>query len=343
MITNIDTLLAILGVISTIVIGYIGVRYTLKYRKKTDIIFLKNTCASLFKAIVKNIDEIEINFQGKQIDENLILFKGTFFNNGNVDVDKSIIHKPLEIELPSDFHWKTYKVINASRGLDVELSVNDNKLIFEWDLFKEGEYITFDCLIEYKNANDAEKDTNRDVSRVLLQDMKFNHRITNLKSVNKEGSIRKPLSAGSLTTFTIILLAIVAVSYYLSIGQYFFPSYKLLHEVVIDSNNTYVRLIPEDELNIRLVDNNDELLQVISLDQLENILSKGLSMEEKSINYWTLFVAGVFSTIYLLMLIALHVSEARQRKLYKKLKAVVDSQDNLKSEEPSSLISILLK
>ncbi len=279
MITSIDTLLAILGVVSTVIIGYIGVRYTLKYRKRTNIIFLKNTCASLFKAIVKNIDDIEINFQGKKIDENLILFKGTFFNNGNVDIDKSIIHKPLEIELPPDFYWKSYKIINASRGLDVELSVNNNKLLFEWDLFKEGEYITFDCLIEYKHVDKEEKDTNRDISRVLLEDIKFNHRITNLKSVNKDGSIRKPSSVGFLTTVTIFLLAFVSAGYYLSIGQYFFPSYKLLHEVVIDSKSQYAQLLPEDELNVRLVDSNEELIQEVTLEECNFSLLTGSGLK----------------------------------------------------------------
>lgn len=343
MITSIDTLLAIIGVVSTVIFGYIGVRYTLKYRKKTNVVFLKNTCASLFKTIIRDIDDIEINFQGKKIDENLILFKGTFLNNGNVDIDKSIIHKPLEIELPPDFSWKKYMIINASRGLDVELSVNNNKLLFEWDLFKEGEYITFDCLIEYKHVDGEEKDSNQDVSRVLLNDIKFNHRITNLKSVNKKGSIRKPLSAGSFAFFTLAVLALVSVGYYVSIGQYFFPSYKLLHEVVFDSKKQYAQLIPEDILNVRLVDNNEELLQVIPLKELDRYLLKGFSLEEGDISYLKLYGVGIVSTLYLFLLITVHFSEAKERRLYQKLKAVVDSSDSIESKDRLPLFSVLFK
>jgi hypothetical protein len=57
-----EIILTILGVIVTIVIGIVGVKYTFKQRKKTELTFLKNTCIYLFKAIVKNLDGIEIKF-----------------------------------------------------------------------------------------------------------------------------------------------------------------------------------------------------------------------------------------------------------------------------------------
>ncbi len=66
-------------------------------------------------------------------------------------------------------------------------------------------------------------------------------------------------------------------------------------------------------------------------------------MEEESISYWGLYGIGTFSTIYLFMLIAIHFSEAKERRLYKKLKAVVDSQENLESEERTALFGFLFK
>ncbi len=341
--TSIVIFLAVAGVISTIIFGYIGVRYTLKYRKKTNIIFLKNTCISLFKTIVRNLDDIEINFQGKKIDENLILLKGTFFNNGNVDIDKSIIHKPLEIELPSNFSWVTYKIINTSNDLEVKLIANDNKLSFDWDLFKEGEYITFDCLIEYKHIPEETDDSDYDISRVLLNKIKFNHRITNLKTVSKEGSIRRPISAGFLITFSLFLLAFVSGGYYISIGQYFFPSYKLLHEVTIDSEKHYVELRARDNSNISLLDNNEEELKAVPIDKLNEYLSKNTLIEGEGISYWKLVGVGFLSTIYLFLFFVMLFSEAKDRRLYKKLKSVADNQDNLEREGRITPLSFLLK
>jgi len=76
-----NTGLTVAGIVLTIIFGIIGLRYTLRQRRKTNIIFLENNCISLFKTIVRNLEDIEIKYKGKIIDENLILLKGTFFNN----------------------------------------------------------------------------------------------------------------------------------------------------------------------------------------------------------------------------------------------------------------------
>ncbi|MGZ8887739.1 MAG: hypothetical protein ACXW1A_05690 [Nitrososphaeraceae archaeon] len=302
-------------------------KFAIKERKVTSVIFLKNSCIPLFEKIVRNLDDIEIKFKGEKIDENLILFKGTFFNNGNIDIDSSIIHKPLEIELPSNFSWVTYKVIDTSDNLEVNLTENDNKLSFEWDLFKEAEHITIDCLIEYKHDPEDTENTNVDISKVLLRGIKFNQRITNLKVVSNEGSIKKPMPGPALAIFSFLILSFVSAGFYESFKEYTNPSYKLLHEVNIDSKSQYVELKASSESNITFIDDNEDKIKSIPINELNNYLSKNVSISREGINYWKLIGFGAMSILYLIIFLSMLFDESKKRKLYKKLQSVAEKHD----------------
>ena len=294
---------------------------------------MKNTSISLFKAIVKNLDDIEIKFQGNKIDENLILFKGTFFNNGNIDIEKSIIHKPLEIELPANYHWVRHKIIDSSEGLEVNSQTNNNKLSFEWDLLKEGEYFTFDSLVEYKSKAENNDEYNVDIGKGLIRKMKINHRITNLKKVNKEDSIPRPMPFGASIFFSLLLLAFVSGGFYISFGQFFFPSYEVLYEVAVDSQIHFVKFSAVNENEITLTDNSGNEIKRFPKNELIPLLSNNIKITKAKINYWTLSIIGFFSIVYFIIWIAMMVLDFRDRKLYKKLKNVAEKYDHLDFEE----------
>jgi len=325
-------MLAILSVIATIIFGYFGIRYTLKYRKRTEIIFLKNSSISLFKTVVKNLDDIEIKFQGKRIDENLILFKGTFFNNGNVDIDKSIVHKPLEIELPADYSWIRHKLIDSSDGLIINSTINENKLIFDWDLLKEGEFFTFDSLVEYKNISETDA-SELDFTKRLIKNMKINHRITNLRKVDKENAIPRPMPVGATIFMSAIIIALVVGAGYFSFGQFLFPEYKIQNEVSIDSTNQFVEIKVKDSEHLSLIDNNGTVIKQIKPIDLSKNLGKNTKIIKKEINYWRLGFLGFFAIVYFIFWIAMLISEFKEKRLYKKLKAVASKHDELDFDE----------
>lgn len=340
---TIDTVLGIVGLLVTIFLGYLGLKYTLKFRKKTEIIFLKNTSISLFKTIVKNLDDIEINYQGKKINENLILFKGTFFNNGNIDIEKSIIHKPLEIELPTNYKWVMHKLIDHSEGLEIESSLIDNKLVFKWDLLKEGEYFTFDSLVEYKSDKD-DKD-NSDAGKKLLKRVKINHRITDLKNISKENSIPRPISLGGLTFILLILLGVILGISYLSFGQLFFPKYEVLTEVKIPTGKEFVTLSANNESSITLLDKNGDKVVTYSKTELAQKLGADIQIKKTKINYLTLCFFGLLTIVYFIFWITLLISQIRERSLYKKLKTVAEKYTDLEDRGEIGLKSfeLLLK
>jgi hypothetical protein len=330
MIFSVDTVLAVVGLVVTIILGYMGLKYTLKYRKKTEIIFLKNTSISLFKTIVKNLDDIEINYQGKKINENLILFKGTFFNNGNIDIEKSIIHKPLEVELPANYTWVMYKLIDTSDGLEIKSILNGNKLVFEWDLLKEGEFFTFDSLVEYKS--DKDDPYGSDIGKKLLKNIKINHRITDLKNIRKEYSIPRPISIGGFIIISLILLGFVTGGFYASFGQLLFPKYEVLTEVNLPSGKQFVTIKAESDSFITIVNKTGNDIETISKDELSQKIGKEVQIMKKKINYWKFGLIGLFSLLYFIGWIAIIISEIRDRRLYKKLKNVAEKYEDLDLE-----------
>ncbi len=328
---SIDTTLAIIGLIVTIFLGYLGLKYTLKYRKKTEIIFLKNSSLSLFKTIVKNLDEIEINFQGKKINENLILFKGTFFNNGNIDIEKSIVYKPLEIELPDNYSWVSNKIIDSSDGLDIELKQVENKLIFQWDLLKEGEYFTFDSLVEYKTQEEESENIN--IGRKLLKDININHRITDLKKIKKENSIPRPTSITGIFIMSIIILALVTSTSYYSFGQYLFPKYIVLTEVKSNSGAKFVSIKAIDEKTISFLDKDDDEILTISKNSFPKYNLGTLKIEKQKIDYLNLIGLGFISILYFIFWIIFLVAQLRERSLFQKLKNVAEKHNDIDYSE----------
>ena len=340
---TIDNVLGITGVVSTLYLGFLGLKYTLKYRKKTEIIFLKHTSISLFKTIVKNLEDIEINFQGKKIDENLILFKGTFFNNGNIDIEKSIIHKPLEIELPQNYTWVMNKLIDSSDGLEVNTTIRNNKLIFEWDLLKEGEYFTFDSLVEYKSDNDAIDIS--DIGKKLLKDIKISHRITDLKNIIKENSVSKPTSVITLILISMFTLGISVVMAYKSIGQLFFPKFEVLTEANLQDRKQFVKLKAIDENSVTILNQDNVKIATFSKDELSQKIGSNVQISKTKIDYFLLFVGGTVSLVYFIAWIAVIVSEVISRRIYKKLKMVAEKYDDLDNRKflVSNLPKLLFK
>jgi hypothetical protein len=323
---TIDTLLAIIGLIVSIILGYLRLRHISKHRNKTEIILLKNASISLFRTIVKNLDDIEINYKGNKINENLILFKATFFNSGNIDIERSIIHKPLEIELPKNYTWISHKLIDLSEGLQVKANISENKLIFEWDLLKEGEYFTFDSLIECK-SDQGDQNKTSDVAKKLLRDLKINHRITNLKQVNKENSIPKPLGIGGLIFTSLVFLLIVGTCFYFSFGQFLFPNYQILNEVNIDGKKQFVTLQAEDDIRIVAISNEGQEIMTLTKNELQGKIGNLLAIKKEEINYWTLGVWGLFCILYFIFWISILINEIREKALYRKLKSVADKYD----------------
>jgi len=179
-----DTMLSILGIILTLGLGILSIRYALKFRNKLRLTYIHEACISLFRSIVQNMDGIEISYENKPINPSLILFKGSFINNGNMDIDNSIVHEPLCMKLPPAYIWLKAKIVNSSHDVKVNCRLrNPNELEFSWDLLKKDEFFRFDSLIQAKDDTNL---TEIALETKLRKSITFSHRITNLDSIEKE-------------------------------------------------------------------------------------------------------------------------------------------------------------
>lgn len=181
---DVNVLLWSFGVAITIVVGFVGIRTSRKYTRSVDLLFVQHEWIPLFETIVRDMKDVEVKFKQQPISENIILFNGSFVNNGNSDIDESMVHKRLSICLPKEFRWLEAKITKHSKGVNASCEIaKGNELHFDWDLLKKNEFLTFSSLIELQRSGEKKDD---EESLFDLFEINFEHRITNLSKVKKE-------------------------------------------------------------------------------------------------------------------------------------------------------------
>jgi hypothetical protein len=196
--------LAILSIIATC---FFGAR-ALKSRRRTRLAFYEEDCIPLFESIAQTIEGIEINYEKKPIiQNNLVLLKGCVANTGDMDIDKSVIHKPLTISLPQTLKWLKAKMLSSSPDVNVNYELpNPQTLLFTWDLLKPNEYFRFYALAEIPAQDNAEKKP-VSPSTALRKNRVISHRISNLHSLEiGEISVRWRPDRGKIVGWLIPVL-----------------------------------------------------------------------------------------------------------------------------------------
>jgi hypothetical protein len=260
--------LGILGVTATIIVGILGIRYSKKFTGNVSLTFVEHEWIPLFRTIVKNLDEVEVRFKQKPISENIILLNGSLINDGNYDIDKSIVHKPLSIHLPKEFKFLKAKVTKHSKNVDAHCEIiNDNRLNFHWDLLKKEEFISFNSLIEFqKGDNEEDKDGYQDLSDLFQ--INFEHRITNLSKVKEEKwdlneTEKVPIFIKKLG---LPILTILIGIFFCFSGPFGFSQqyYDLSYHLVENNNKrSEIELIAKDEKYIAIVQKGKEEVKVL--------------------------------------------------------------------------------
>lgn len=178
-------ILTIVGITLTI----IGIKYTLKYGRRIKLTYIDEGCIPLFESIVKNIDRLEVMYKKEPVDPSLILIKGSFVNDGNVDIEETSIHEPVSMRLPDSYKWLQAKIVNSSPGVKTKYEIKDESILeFKWALLKENEFFSFNSLIKapVDNKKGRDKEKNSNTAKNILKLISFSHRITNLRSIKKE-------------------------------------------------------------------------------------------------------------------------------------------------------------
>ncbi len=313
----------IIGVVATILIGYIGIKYSLK-KSVTGILFIENNCIALFDTLTKNLDGLDINYEGKKVSENLIFLKGTFFNIGDVDIDKSIIYEPLQLKLPDNYQFVKAKIVEVSKGIQVNEKYDENILSFEWDLLKEGEYFTFECFIEYIPPIDN-KLSPQSLTTPLWRNISFEHRIANMKGISKEKNITKPNSLYNYVSMWLMALLFIVGSFIIVSHEFVKQNYTLQYSFYEKNEKKEMAFKSATSTEIILEGDNREKNSFMHNDFLNKLSDSTIKIifKKNEFSYGVVIVGILIILIFIAFIIGYAILDMRERRLYKKLKILL--------------------
>jgi len=207
---NLSLLLTILGLLLTIVFGFLSIDLFKRKRYPGKITFVRQANISLFNSIVKNFQEISILFESNPIKENLIYIKGSFINDGDIDIEGEKIEKPISLTLPKGLRWVNCKITSQSKDFICKFEIHsETDLEFIFGLFRKSEFFQIEAIIEA--LDDKLNHEN------IFEELKFQHRIANTQKIsvttlltesqmkNKKGKIKSNI----ITTAVQMLLPTV--------------------------------------------------------------------------------------------------------------------------------------
>lgn len=196
-----ELVIAIIGIIATLLIGFAGIIFSKKYSGKVLLSFVEHERIALFRTIVKDLNNVEVKFRGNPVSENIILFSGSLIKTGNRDIDKSMMHKPFSVCISKKFKLLDANITDHSSDIAANCEiVDEQKMNLKWDLLKKDEFISFNSLVEYLGDTEMEgEEKNKSLAKIF--DVEFEHRITNLSKIGwKELPLKKK---SSITIFPV--------------------------------------------------------------------------------------------------------------------------------------------
>lgn len=312
----IGTILAVLGIVLTIGFGIYSIWQTKRNKKNVSLEFNNEECYSLFRDDINRLN-IFLSYDKKPITNTLILLKAKLTNNGQSDIDKTSIYKPLKIITNKEFKWLEVNITSSPNGAAIKSEIiNENEVEVIWDLLKKNESIEIEALAETLNDEIGEK------ANEFYEKLKFDYRITDLNKVQKE----KKLSSGTKLQFFVGKFSIIfalatiifgATSIILSYNpEYtFFPQKQNVNFTLNNDSTSFVGEIDSnyrDELILKPLDSDEEInLSISEFNQnykIENIRSSNLNSEDAQL---MLFIGIAYLIMGLVLLF---------KKPFKKLK-----------------------
>ena len=179
-----STIIGIIGVIATIVFGFLS--FDLFKRKKYPgkITYVKLSLIDLLNNVANNFNEIKLLHDDSPIKKNIIYFKGALLNNGDIDINSKLTEKDISVHLPENCKWLDIKATESSDGLTANIDTEHNEVAtFKFDLFRKSEYVQFEGLIE---ASDEEIR-----AETIESDLTFKHRIENTGKIETKKLLSK--------------------------------------------------------------------------------------------------------------------------------------------------------
>ncbi len=314
--------LAILGVVSTVLLGIMGIFYTFKLRNNHKLLLIGRDLQCTFRSFGLNVDDISISFKGQPLGQKVAFFRATIINDGNTDIDKSIIYKPLQIKAPNSCKWLHAVISQNSAGLSAEVNIiAPDTLEFTWDILKKGELLTFDSLVEVSLPKPKKHIEKCNLPICLHQfdnGLKISHRISNIGSV--ERSYSKDFSKSyKLKKLLIPLFVNFVMGTTLIILNILNPSNEIRYSIKTGNQEKIVRLIAINHNSVKIKAIDKSIKETLPLDEIKKKYQLPVTIGEQRILRYTITIFGscvvLLSVLAMIYYFALRRREGKMRKL----------------------------
>lgn len=320
MIMDKDLLYFGIGILATILVGIWGIRFSKILSVKKKLSFFNKGVIPLFKSVVKDLDELEIKYKGDTIKKNLMIFKGTFYNSGNADIDKNTIYKPVSVILPDGYYWRNVSIEDKSDSVNVTFEIENNILFFRWDIFQKEEMFTFESIVEYLPNEDIIKDSYLEIE-MFIKRIKFAHRITDLPSVKIENNTTDLFHKFFIKPLLFIPVFLMLFFY---VDANPFMNATKVYVKISDINDSYLQIPMIKNSDIKIFNSSYEISKTINYSELCSI---GLNDNIKIVTSDnTILINNIFKWVLIMYVIILIISSLslswKKYVMYKKMKII---------------------
>jgi hypothetical protein len=177
-------ILAVLGILATVLFGIWGLVVVLRRRYPSEISFVREPHLALFETIIKNLPELTAQYDKKPVGPGLVLVRGALLNSGSKDISDPMVEGKLTFSLPERFKWWTAKIVGASPDVKASVAVEERRLTFSTGLFRCSEFIRFQAIAEVPLTDpDGDGHSDAKITELLNTAIKIEHRIADTRSV----------------------------------------------------------------------------------------------------------------------------------------------------------------
>lgn len=310
-----STLLQIvLGVLSIILTVYI-------YRRtnpEVEIKLFNLEYYSILNSVDNTKKKIELRFDGKDDYENISKLELCLYNNGKKDIDKQHIHTPININFPESIRLIDTEITKSSNLLKVETYQNGQNFSVSWDLLKKDDFILLNFFFGVGTETSIEK---------IIEEVKVNHRITNLPRTikfenitkkyikeysNKKTRLKRYFSNSFYYMILFLFMSFISADYFLNKKNRFELQYE-----VFNSDSVIVKVNPINHQYL-LVESNLKK-DTIHIEQLNEFYGVKFNIKSNPPDFFLKYFFIITSITLFLFIVSVIFNDIKVKRIEYKL------------------------
>ncbi len=149
----------------------------IRRRYPGEITFVRELSIPLFDAIVKDLPQLSVLYEGKPVSQRLVLLRIAILNTGSVDISEEMVDQKLTFSLAEGYRWVAAAVAGASPQVQASVASRDRDLVLSAGLFRCNEFIRFQAIAEIPSPGDAAEKNPVRFGKQLDKAISISHRI----------------------------------------------------------------------------------------------------------------------------------------------------------------------